>query len=78
MSFYEFINAIIIIIIVMFLQGHPTTKVDSIGDLWLKVKEIKTYIKTTEKPTTLLQINKLNDLILNLTPENTTQHSRIE
>ena len=39
----------------MFIQGHPTTKVDSIGTLWLKVKEIKTYIKTTEKPATLLQ-----------------------
>ena len=25
-----------------------------------------------------LQINKTNDLILNLTPENVTQHSRIE
>ena len=39
----------------MFIQGHSTTKVDSIGALWLKVKEIKTYIKTTEKPTTLIQ-----------------------
>ena len=39
----------------MFIQGRPTTKVDSIGALWLKVKEIKTHIKTTEKPTTLLQ-----------------------
>ena len=39
----------------MFIQGHSTTKVDSIGVLWLKVKEIKTYIKTKKKPTTLLQ-----------------------
>ena len=39
----------------MFTQGHPTTKVDSIGALWLKVKAIKTYIKSKEKPTTLLQ-----------------------
>ena len=39
----------------MFIQGHPTTKVDSIGALWLKVKKIKTCIKSKEKPTTLLQ-----------------------
>ena len=39
----------------MFIQGHSTTKVDSVGALWSKVKEIKTYIKTTEKPTTLIQ-----------------------
>ena len=38
----------------MFIQGHSTTKVDSIGVLWLKVKEIKTYIKTKKKPTTKL------------------------
>ena len=29
----------------MFIQGHSTTKVDSIGALWLKVKEIKTILK---------------------------------
>ena len=45
----------IIIIIIKFIQGHPTTKVDSIGALWLKVKKIKIYIKTKEQPTTLLQ-----------------------
>ena len=39
----------------MFIQGHSTTKVDSIGALWLKVKEIKTCIKTTGKPSTLIQ-----------------------
>ena len=34
------------IIIILFIQGHSTTKVDYIGALWLKVKEIMIYIKT--------------------------------
>ena len=34
----------------MFIQGHPTTKVDSIGALWLKITNTKTYIKSKEKP----------------------------
>ena len=33
----------------------------------------KIFTKKPQKP-----INKTNDLILNLTPENVTQHSRIE
>ena len=46
--------------------------------------EIKSMMHDTgleldlEKCATVHLINKLNDLILNLTPENTTQHSRIE
>ena len=34
--------------------------------------------KFKEFTTDILQINKTNDPILNLTPENITQHSRIE
>ena len=39
----------------MFMQGHPTTKVDSIGALWLRLKRVrstskvkKTYNLTTK------------------------------
>ena len=35
----------------MFIQEHPTTKADSIGALWLKVKKVKIHIESKEKPT---------------------------
>ena len=71
--------------------GHQVVhEIDHMSDLhvdssfYRKLMKIDNYLKIVEwmdssvGQSTVIQINKTNDLILNLTPENVTQHSRIE
>ena len=43
----------------MFIQGYPTTKEDSVGALWLKVKKSKTYTESKENLLPYYEINQL-------------------
>ena len=66
---FEKLNSFIIMVI---FNAHQTVLSFC---LLLLVENVKKLLRNLEYSKSQ---NKLNDLILNLTPENTTQHSRIE